>query len=370
MSLSAPRSSTPRAGNATKKDSEEAPTAKTVQEPYVDAKVAKHLKIYEKPEVRLVNGKKQGNIVRRKTDYYWILGFYATFFVLAQVAWPGFFHTTPNDRSNIVHEVNRAFGWEDPLGKDLWKVFVSYFVQVGLVLPLLVFVIFIFMYIVAPEKTYTPALWKQLPGVCANCFVMMPLADAIATYLGHRGWVKLFVEEPPYIPGDYVMLYHFRDMLLWVLGFELTWYAQHRAMHDSKFLWKLGHEYHHQWRRPEHMIGITNFAFDHVVEVWVTMSSSFFPMVFFPIHIWAFRIIGFLWLIIALFAHWDGFPMRFHLNHHYVVIKNYGSHLPFFDMFFGTYQPGSFFYNTDDEKYPSFKPINRKKDVEMPAKKE
>jgi sterol desaturase/sphingolipid hydroxylase (fatty acid hydroxylase superfamily) len=48
---------------------------------------------------------------------------------------------------------------------------------------------------------------------------------------------------------------HLPQILLWILVFELSWYFQHRGMHDNKFLWKFGHEYHHQWRRPEHMMG-------------------------------------------------------------------------------------------------------------------
>ncbi len=63
-------------------------------------------------------------------------------------------------------------------------------------------------------------------------------------------------------PGELLL-----DFCLWMLGFELYWYAQHRAMHDVKLLWQWGHEYHHGWRKPEQMIGITNFAFDAIVEV-------------------------------------------------------------------------------------------------------
>lgn len=78
-------------------------------------------------------------------------------------------------------------------------------------------------------------------------------------------------------------------------------------MHDNKFLWKWGHEYHHTWRKPEHMIGITNFAFDHIVEVWVTISSAALPTLFFPIHWWVMRGIGFVYMLLAVLVHWDGF---------------------------------------------------------------
>lgn len=110
-------------------------------------------------------------------------------------------------------------------------------------------------------------------------------------------------------------------------------------MHEVKVLWDLGHEYHHGWNRPEHMIGITNFAFDHIVEFWVTMSSSFLGILIFPINFYAGKIVSLMYMVIAVFAHWDGWYFsRYHINHHYLVTKNYGSHIPIFDMMLGTYQ--------------------------------
>ena len=68
------------------------------------------------------------------------------------------------------------------------------------------------------------------------------------------------------------------------------------------------------------------------------MSSSFLPLVFFPLNYVTTVVIGFVYMILAVLVHWDGFPIRYHLNHHYAVVKNYGSHIPLFDMFFGTYK--------------------------------
>lgn len=83
-------------------------------------------------------------------------------------------------------------------------------------------------------------------------------------------------------------------------------------------------------------IGITNFAFDHVVEIWVTMSSTFVGYVLFPSNFYVGKAIGLGYMVLV---HWDGFyGSRFHINHHYLITKNYGSHFPFLDMFFGTYQ--------------------------------
>lgn len=137
-----------------------------------------------------------------------------------------------------------------------------------------------------------------------------------------------------------------RDTLLWMLCFEWAWYFQHRGMHDSKFLWKLGHSYHHSWNRPEHMIGITNFAFDHIVEFWVTMSSSFLGYLIFPSNFFVGKMASFIYMILAVFAHWEGFEAsRYHINHHYLVVKNYGSHIPIFDILFGTYQWETFVHS-------------------------
>ena len=87
------------------------------------------------------------------------------------------------------------------------------------------------------------------------------------------------------------------------------------------------------------MIGITNFAFDHIVEFWVTMSSSFLPVLLFPVNFYVGKIVSLFYMILAVLAHWDGFEAsRYHINHHYLVTKNYGSHIPIFDILLGTYQ--------------------------------
>ena len=39
---------------------------------------------------------------------------------------------------------------------------------------------------------------------------------------------------------------------------------------------------------------------------------------------------------------------KYHLQHHYLVVKNYGSHWPLFDVLFGTWQWDTF--HPDDKK--------------------
>ena len=139
--------------------------------------------------------------------------------------------------------------------------------------------------------------------------------------------------------GDLNLYICVRDVVYWAFCFELSWYTQHRLMHDVKFLWVNAHGFHHTWRRPEHMIGITSFAFDHIVEVWATMSSSFFGYLIFPINAFVGKSGSLVYMVLAVLSHWDGFHLsRYHINHHYLVTKNYGSHIPLFDIFFNTYQ--------------------------------
>jgi sterol desaturase/sphingolipid hydroxylase (fatty acid hydroxylase superfamily) len=94
------------------------------------------------------------------------------------------------------------------------------------------------------------------------------------------------------------------------------------------------------------MLGITNFAFDHIVEFWVTMSSSFLGYLIFPSNFFVGKLISLLYLVLAVLAHWEGYEAsRYHINHHYLVTKNYGSHIPIFDMLFGTYQYEKFVHS-------------------------
>jgi sterol desaturase/sphingolipid hydroxylase (fatty acid hydroxylase superfamily) len=178
----------------------------------------------------------------------------------------------------------------------------------------------------------TPSLHlaAQLKTISVN-MVLLPAYQTLWDYFAVLGYTKQTT-------GNLSPLLLLRDGCLWVLVFEWAWYFQHRLMHDNKFLWTFGHSYHHTWKKPEHMIGITNFAFDHVVETWVTMSSSLLPVLLFPINFYWAKLLGFAYMIFAMLVHWDAFEFsRYHVNHHYLVTKNYGSHVPIFDMLFGTY---------------------------------
>ena len=128
-----------------------------------------------------------------------------------------------------------------------------------------------------------------------------------------------------------------RDGLVHIFLFELFWYTLHRYMHDNKFLWKLGHEYHHQWNKPDMLIGITNFSVDLIVEPIILMVSANAPYFLFPCNYYLGKLIDLAYMILAVFVHFDKFPFKYHVNHHYLVNKNFGSHIPIFDLLFDTY---------------------------------
>jgi sterol desaturase/sphingolipid hydroxylase (fatty acid hydroxylase superfamily) len=182
-----------------------------------------------------------------------------------------------------------------------------------------------------PAKTSTKYFFKQLPPIEIN-FILCPLVQVIFEVLIEFGYSKVNT----YALSPYEVA---RDTLLWIVAFEWAWYFQHRIMHDWKFMWHLGHYYHHGWNEPEMMIGITNFAFDHIVEFWVTMSSSFVGYLVFPSHFYTTKAISLLYMVASVVVHWEGWELtRYHINHHYMVTKNFGGFVPFYDMILGTYQ--------------------------------
>ena len=69
------------------------------------------------------------------------------------------------------------------------------------------------------------------------------------------------------------------------------------------------------------------------------MSSSVLGYMIFPTNFFVGKASSLIYMIIAVLSHWDGFGLsRYHINHHYLVTRNYGSHIPIFDIYFKTYQ--------------------------------
>jgi sterol desaturase/sphingolipid hydroxylase (fatty acid hydroxylase superfamily) len=274
------------------------------------------------PQVNM--SKPLANFQRKKSDYLWLAGFFATFVVTGEYFYPE--RSTLSDAQRLMEMCN-PFKIENEM--LMWAVWTLLTASVLGSLTVLVWCIF---RVLDPEVTPATHFFQQLKDATINFFLlasMQTIFDYFSIY--YRISKTTFGRDDL---GSMVW-----GSILWVLPFEFAWYLQHRLMHDNKFLWTMGHSYHHQWKRPEHMIGITNFAFDHVIEVWVTMSSAFLPLVLYPQNFYSSRALMFAYMVFAVCVHWEGFQIsRYHINHHYLVTKNYGSHLPIFDIFFGTYQ--------------------------------
>lgn len=274
------------------------------------------------------------NFQRKKTDYIWIAGFFAATYAVGQRL--GSFSSA--DDSAALLKAMDPFGIQDPILVQCVFFFFTAFGMSGMTAAT-----WLVIRRLQPDLP-TKHVKDQLKTIAPNLLFVLPVYQSVLNYLMVAGYTKATVR----LSGPLQVI---TDVALWMWVFELCWYTQHRLMHDNYYLWKYGHEYHHGWKRKEHMIGITNFAFDHVVEGWVTMSSSFVPMVLFPLNYHVAVTIGLLYMILAVLVHWDGFPIKYHLNHHYAVVKNYGSHVPLFDMFFNTYKPAYFqLAPTVDEK--------------------
>lgn len=64
----------------------------------------------------------------------------------------------------------------------------------------------------------------------------------------------------------------------------------------------------------------------HFFVFWLS-AFAFNFIYFFDLSRYSRSVIGLLYMLLAVLVHWDFFPIRYHLNHHYYVTKNYGSHV-------------------------------------------
>eukprot|EP01084_Bolivina_argentea_P108960 194751_1 len=265
---------------------------------------------------------KKMNFKRNTSDYYWIIAFYLILYVYGQYFYPQ--KTKPDHAKTIYNIINVA------AFSDLKFVYITYWIIASISLSGITAAVWHIIKYLDPKICMT-YFDDQMKAIRVN-MILLAMMETIWTYITVNGYTKITMDRTD-------MFSMILDSFCWILGFELSWYTQHRLMHDNKILWTYGHQYHHSWNTKDHMIGITNFAFDHVVEIWVTMASSFIPVFIFPINFYLKTFISLVYMIIAVLVHWDGFPWKYHLNHHYKVVKNYGSHIPIFDVFFGTYYP-------------------------------
>lgn len=252
-------------------------------------------------------------LVRNKSDYAVIAVMFAGCYVLGEWASRG---RTPPAQAEQVWSWFSLIGWA--LGFEVGTTvhaaacWVGFYVITAGALFGSTLALWRVMKAIAPG---TPTTYLNEQALCvATNFLLLPLYQVFWDWTNVQGWTKVSTErlEPLTVLADIAM---------WMLGFELAWYTQHRAMHDNKLLWEYGHKYHHGWKKPEHMIGVTNFAFDHVVETFVTMSSSYVPAMLFPCNFFVAKILSFLYMLYAVLVHWDYFHdiSAYHLNHHYLV---------------------------------------------------
>ena len=261
---------------------------------------------------------------RKRRDYCWLAFFFFVLVGAAEYFFPA--RSSPDDMAFILKSCN-------PLGLkgsiEMWLVWTLITIAS---LYLLTGILWLTMRWIDPVATPTTHFYSQSKAAGLNFFIL----GFVQTIWD---WATSTTAISKTTSGNLDHLNCVRSAVLWMLCFELSWYTQHRLMHDVKFLWIHGHAYHHTWRHPEHMIGITNFAFDHVIEIWVSMSSSFLGYALFPTNFFWGKTISLAYMLFAILSHWDGFGFsRYHINHHYLVTKNFGAHIPIFDIFFGTYQ--------------------------------
>lgn len=274
---------------------------------------------------------------RNRFDYVVIAIIAVVLKLAGEKLWPG--NTTPGEQAQLWSLFatlgrSKPFGFADGTLSNTIATWASYYLITVLSLcGVTALVWYGIIQKVAPTPLTPSTHFAEQARCIATNFAILAVYQVAWDVLICTGYTKQTL-------GHFDLVAVLRDSLLWMLVFELTWYTQHRLMHDVKFLWEHGHAYHHGWRRADHMIGITNFAFDHVVETWVTMSSSFAPLLFFPSNFFVAKIVSLVYMLYSLLVHWDWFHRvsSYHLNHHYCVTKNYGSHIPIFDMLFGTYQ--------------------------------
>jgi sterol desaturase/sphingolipid hydroxylase (fatty acid hydroxylase superfamily) len=265
---------------------------------------------------------------KKYIDYVWISTFY-----IFLISISGFFFTTTTkeDCDKILYITN---SFNISL-ENKYLIYLTYYFTNIIVLKFVVCAIWnIIKYVNYKYKidTSVEIINKQIKPVNIN-IILLSLVETLWLYFILNGYTKVTI-------GNNNIYKFCSETTLWMLCFELTWYVQHRLMHENYFLWRYGHAYHHTWNKSKYLIGITNFARDHFVEVIITMISSFVPILLFPINYYNKIFISLVYLILSFLVHWDLFPYKYHSVHHFNKNYNYGTHIPIFDIFFNTYYWG------------------------------
>ena len=203
----------------------------------------------------------KSNFVRNKSDYLVMLAILgAVWYFYARKAFPEYSSEADRNEFMKIYDVFNIRGW----GVHEHFVWLEWLLISSIAMHGITWSMFFLFRASKPEVTPLTHLADQRKAIVVN-FFLLPCMQVVADYLQFKGYTKATM-------GNTAFWLVVRDSCLWMLSFEWAWYFQHRLMHDNKFLWSLGHSYHHSWKRPEHMIGVTNFAFDHIVEVLISLT--------------------------------------------------------------------------------------------------
>jgi len=170
---------------------------------------------------------------------------------------------------------------------------------------------------------------KQIKNVNIH-ILLLSFIETFMFQLTVNGYTKVHLE-----PNSLYLFLH--DAVLWIVGFEMTLYLEHRIMHDNYYIWKYIHSYHHKANKRENLLGITLFYVNHF-EVFFTMSSAYVLTILFPINYYNKVAISLIYLILTFLSHWEMFPYKYHIIHHKNLMYNFGANVPIFDILFNTYR--------------------------------
>jgi sterol desaturase/sphingolipid hydroxylase (fatty acid hydroxylase superfamily) len=125
-----------------------------------------------------------------------------------------------------------------------------------------------------------------------------------------------------------------------------VFYWWHRLRHESDFLWRVTHQFHHSPSRIETVTAFYKHPFEVIADTWLNLALSFLLL---GVSIEAFVAHTACIAASQFFVHmnvatprWVGWfiqrPEMHRIHHEYGVHKNNYADLPLWDMLFGTYR--------------------------------
>jgi sterol desaturase/sphingolipid hydroxylase (fatty acid hydroxylase superfamily) len=132
------------------------------------------------------------------------------------------------------------------------------------------------------------------------------------------------------------------NFLLSMFGF----YGWHRIRHESDFLWRVTHQFHHSPSRIETITAFYKHPLEVIADTWLNLALSFLVL---GVSVEAFVAHTACIAASQFFVHmnfatprWVGYfiqrPEMHRIHHEFGVHKNNYADLPLWDMLFGTYR--------------------------------